>query len=106
MFRGSQTQGGHFPRYTNPNRGGQVHEKNRLKNDMNHGNQDKERNPMGEVPNEGVGKGSWVHGKNRLKNGRYHCNQDKERNPMLEVPNKGVGGTTILSFLLQSYTLI
>jgi hypothetical protein len=37
--------------------------KNRLKNDRYHGNQDKERNPMGEVPNEVVGKGGWVHAK-------------------------------------------
>jgi hypothetical protein len=38
-------------------KGGRVYEKNRLKNDMYHDNQYKERNPMGEVTNEGVGKG-------------------------------------------------
>jgi hypothetical protein len=38
-------------------------EKNRLKNDRYHDNQDKERNSMGEVLNEVVGNGGRVHGK-------------------------------------------
>jgi hypothetical protein len=35
-------------------KGGWVHEKNRLKSDRYHCNQDRERNPMVEVPNKGV----------------------------------------------------
>jgi hypothetical protein len=51
---------------------------------------------MGEVTNEGVGKGGQVHKKIRIKNDRYQYNQYKERNPMVEVLNKGASGTSIL----------
>jgi hypothetical protein len=80
-------------------KGSWVHRKNRNKNDRYHDNQDKERNPMGEVLEESVGEGGRVHRKNRPKRDRYHCNQDIGRNPMVEVPNKGVDGTTSFLFL-------